>query len=231
MIVDKVAEEYLGEFVYGGIDGIVTTFAVVAAVAGAGLDAGVVLILGFANLLADGLSMGVSAYLSESSEHDQYQKQRRGVVVLFEKGSERAVGSVRSALRKYGLKGKQLDETATTIAKDQDKAVEFVLKEEHEMIPESRSAAVMGFVTYLAFILFGIIPLLAYLADYIFLDLESPFLITSILAGFAFAFIGWMKSRVAHAPLGRSVLETIFLGAIAAGVSFIVGSWLEGLIN
>lgn len=64
----KRVEKYLSELVYGGIDGIVTTFAVVAATVGAGLDSSIVIILGLANLVADGFSMGISAYLSEKSE-------------------------------------------------------------------------------------------------------------------------------------------------------------------
>jgi VIT1/CCC1 family predicted Fe2+/Mn2+ transporter len=63
-------EAYLGEFVYGAIDGTVTTFAVVAGAAGAGLSSAVIVILGFANLAADGFSMGASAYLSAKSERD-----------------------------------------------------------------------------------------------------------------------------------------------------------------
>jgi VIT1/CCC1 family predicted Fe2+/Mn2+ transporter len=59
---------YLKEFVYGGIDGSVTTFAVVAGATGAKLDAGVIIVLGFANLIADGFSMSVGNYLSEKSE-------------------------------------------------------------------------------------------------------------------------------------------------------------------
>lgn len=54
--------------VYGANDGIITTFAVVAGVAGAGLEARVVLILGVANLIADGLSMGAGDFLGERSE-------------------------------------------------------------------------------------------------------------------------------------------------------------------
>jgi len=61
-------QKYLSEFVYGGIDGIVTTFAVVAASVGAGLDSSIIIILGLANLFADGFSMGISAYLAEKSE-------------------------------------------------------------------------------------------------------------------------------------------------------------------
>jgi vacuolar iron transporter family protein len=63
-------EQYLGEFVYGAIDGTVTTFAVVAAAAGAKLSPTVIIILGFANLIADGFSMGASSYLSKKSERD-----------------------------------------------------------------------------------------------------------------------------------------------------------------
>lgn len=67
-IFRKQAENYLGEFVYGAIDGTVTTFAIVAAATGAQFSSGVVIVFGFANLVADGLSMAVSAYLSSKSE-------------------------------------------------------------------------------------------------------------------------------------------------------------------
>ncbi|HWO07080.1 MAG TPA: VIT1/CCC1 transporter family protein [Candidatus Paceibacterota bacterium] len=59
---------YIGDIVYGANDGIITTFAVVAAAAGAGVSATIIIILGIANLVADGFSMGASAYLSMRSE-------------------------------------------------------------------------------------------------------------------------------------------------------------------
>jgi VIT1/CCC1 family predicted Fe2+/Mn2+ transporter len=64
----KNTKKYLPDFVFGSIDGLVTTFAVVSGVIGASLDSKVVLILGLANLLADGFSMGVSNYLSKKTE-------------------------------------------------------------------------------------------------------------------------------------------------------------------
>ncbi len=66
----KKIEENLREFVYGGMDGAVTTFAVVTGAAGANLDTSVILILGFANVFADGFSMAVGSYLSEKSDQD-----------------------------------------------------------------------------------------------------------------------------------------------------------------
>lgn len=70
MSEDPSFRKYLPEFVYGGIDGTVTTFAVIAGVLGAGLSSQIILILGFANLFADGFSMAVSNYLSSKSLHE-----------------------------------------------------------------------------------------------------------------------------------------------------------------
>lgn len=61
---------FIGDIVYGANDGIITTFAVVAAAAGAGVSASIIIILGIANLVADGFSMGASAYLSMRSEQE-----------------------------------------------------------------------------------------------------------------------------------------------------------------
>ena len=70
MLKKRTEEKYLSEFVYGGIDGVVTTFAIVAGVIGAALSSTVVLILGFANLFADGFSMAISNYLSTKSQKE-----------------------------------------------------------------------------------------------------------------------------------------------------------------
>lgn len=71
MVMREFFRRYIPEFVYGAVDGTVTTFAVVAASAGAGISSAVILILGIANLIADGFSMGASAYLAASAEHDE----------------------------------------------------------------------------------------------------------------------------------------------------------------
>jgi VIT1/CCC1 family predicted Fe2+/Mn2+ transporter len=71
----KFQFRYLKEFVYGGIDGCVTTFAVVAGSTGAGLTPSLIIVLGFANLIADGFSMSVGNYLSVKSELDSQKSE------------------------------------------------------------------------------------------------------------------------------------------------------------
>ena len=68
MALRAVSEKYLAEFVYGAIDGTVTTFAIVSGVVGASLSPSIVLVLGLANVLADGFSMASSNFLAERSE-------------------------------------------------------------------------------------------------------------------------------------------------------------------
>src|SRR5688572_26754032 len=67
-------KDYIGEFVYGGIDGAITTFAVVAGATGANFGTDVIIILGLANLLADGFSMSIGNFFSTKADRDNYEK-------------------------------------------------------------------------------------------------------------------------------------------------------------
>lgn len=172
----KRTEKYLGQIVYGGIDGIVTTFAVVAASVGAGLSSSIIIVLGLANLVADGFSMGISAYLSAKSERSIKLK------------------------RNQPLEG--------------------------ELNPKK-----VGIATFASFVVIGFVPVLVYVADYIFdLKLSNTFLVASVLAALAFATVGWLKSIVADEPKPTAMGETLLLGAIAASIAFYIGDALERTI-
>ena len=106
----KKFEKYLGEFVYGGIDGCVTTFAVVAGSVGAGLDSAIIIILGFANLLADGFAMSVGAYLSSKSNKDNYEKHRQIELWEVEHMPEAEKEEIREIYRAKGFYGDLLEQ-------------------------------------------------------------------------------------------------------------------------
>jgi VIT1/CCC1 family predicted Fe2+/Mn2+ transporter len=76
----RLASHYLPDIVYGANDGIITTFAVVSGVVGASLSESVIIILGFANLVADGFSMGASNYLARRSHLEEDLADRRDAV-------------------------------------------------------------------------------------------------------------------------------------------------------
>lgn len=166
--------EYLSEFVYGGIDGTVTTFAVVAGSVGASLESSIILILGFANLFADGFSMAVSNYLSTKSQNDLNNSHKH---------------------------------------------------RHHNKLPIKTALA-----TFSAFVLIGLIPLLAFISApfYSWIN-EDKFLYSSILTGVAFLFIGFAKAEVTKKPKIRSSIETLLIGGAAAGIAFAVGYILRGI--
>lgn len=75
-----VKRKYLPEFVYGGMDGAITTFAIISGIVGASLGSAIVLILGFANLFADGFSMAVSNYFSVKSRNEMLKEPEKNPV-------------------------------------------------------------------------------------------------------------------------------------------------------
>lgn len=224
-------ESYLGEFVYGGIDGCVTTFAVVAGAVGAGLDSSVILILGFANLLADGFAMSIGAYLSTRTEMANYDKHKLMEYAEVESTPESEREEVREIYAAKGFSGELLEQVVDVITSNKDTWVDVMMKDELEMIKEEKSPFWIGGVTYISFLAIGIIPLSVYVWDF-FSPLEgNRFLWTCVFTALGFASIGWLKSRVNEVSILKGIAETLALGGVAAAVAFYVGYLLEQLVQ
>jgi vacuolar iron transporter family protein len=224
-------EKYLGPFVYGGIDGCVTTFAVVAGSVGAGLESSVIIILGFANLLADGFSMSIGAYLSSKSERSYYHKQKAIEYWEIDNLPEKEKEEIRDIYREKGFEGETLEKIVQVITADKERWVNVMMKEELGMTLEEKSPLRIGTVTYISFLLIGFIPLLIYVWDYITPLKSNLFLLSSLLTGTGFIIIGTLKSYITQTSILRGIFETLLLGIIAALVAYYVGSWLESLIR
>ena len=224
-------QEYLGEFVYGGIDGAVTTFAVVSGAVGASLNNEVIIILGFANLLADGFAMSVGAYLSTKSIKDNYNKHKNIEYWEVDNLPEKEREEVVEIYQQKGFKGKLLDQIVDTITADRDRWVDVMMKEELLMSEETKSPFMIGFVTYISFIIIGIIPLIIYVWDYLLSFSGDLFIWTSIFTSTAFIFIGFLKTYVTQTSRWKGIFETLVLGIIAAALSYFVGDILERIIS
>ena len=222
---------YLGEVVYGGIDGSVTTFAVVAGSAGANLESSIIIILGFANLIADGFAMSVGSYLSTKSEKENYQKHKAIEYWEVDNLPEKEHEEIREIYAAKGFDGDLLEKVVDVITEDKDRWVDIMMKEELEMAEETRSPFKMGAITFLSFLLFGFIPLLIYVIDYLNSLNSNLFLISSILTGLCFVGIGFLKSVVTNTEKIKSVMETLLLGGAAATLSYFVGNFLKNMIG
>jgi VIT1/CCC1 family predicted Fe2+/Mn2+ transporter len=223
-------QNYLREFVYGGIDGAVTTFAVVAGAVGANLDASIIIILGFANLLADGFSMSVGAYLSAKSENENYQKHRSIEYWEVDNIPDKEREEIVDIYKAKGFEGDLLQKVVDVIVSDRDRWVDEMMKDELNMIEESKSPFKIGLATLISFILIGFIPLMVYVYDFLNETVFDLFFWTSVFTGIAFIVIGWLKSYVNQTNVYKSVLETLALGFVAALVAYFVGDFLETII-
>jgi len=227
----KRFQDYIGEFVYGGIDGSVTTFAVVAGAAGAHLDSAVVIILGFANLIADGFAMSVGSYLSTKSEKQKYQKHKNTEYWEVENLPEMEKEEVREIYAAKGFEGELLEQVVEQITADKDRWVDVMMKEELEMAEETKSPIAMGAVTFVSFVILGIIPLVIYVIDYTVGTTADLFVVSSVMTFIIFGLIGYAKSYVTNTSRIRGIVETLFLGGSAAALAYFVGDVLEKLIT
>jgi VIT1/CCC1 family predicted Fe2+/Mn2+ transporter len=202
---------YLRDWVYGGIDGAVTTFAVVSGVTGADLTARVLLILGFANLIADGFSMAAGNHLATATERDEVERlvaiEHRHIET--EPEGERA--EVREIYRQRGLADQQLEQVVDAITADRDRWVETMLAYEYGVLREGRRPWPAAFRTFASFTLCGAVPLVPYLAG-----VGQPFPVAAVLTGAVFFGIGTLKSRWSVRRWWRAGLETLVVGAAAA---------------
>lgn len=215
---------YLRDWIYGGIDGAVTTFAIVAGVVGADFSATVLLILGFANLLADGFAMAAGNYIGTKSERDEYDRVlaiEQKHIALVPEGEREEIRQIFSA---KGFSGDDLERVVAVITSDLVLWAKTMATEEYGLAPTQRSPVSAALSTFAAFILCGCVPLLSYL--------WAGGLIACVLAtGSTFFFVGAIKSRWSSTGWLRSGLEAFLIGMSAAAVAFAAGYGLRVLFN
>lgn len=225
-----VFNKYQGEFVYGGVDGSVTTFAVVAGANGAGFSSEVIIILGLANLLADGLSMSVGSYLSAKSESHNFTKYKKREIWSINNKPEEEANEIRRIYEQKGFKGNTLDEIVKVITSSPDLWVDEMMKEELKLSLSEKKPFSKALATYLSFIIVGTIPLLIYVAGlFSTLSSRNMFIISCISTTLAFVLIGYLKAHINKVSVLTGIGETVLLGGVAAVVAYFAGSLLEAL--
>lgn len=208
---------FIKSMVYGGLDGIITTFAVVAGVVGGALDLRIIIILGFSNLLADGFSMATGDYLSSKSEkeYDEHQQQ-----IKLQNNQEKAQRIER--LKKVGLSQEDAATISTIVHKYDISVQEKLFDGETDEVADSPIKNAL--ITFASFFIFGLIPLLAYVfATFIPIMVEYSFILASVLTGLTLFTLGALKSRVIHSSWFKSGSEMLVVGGFAALFAYMIG--------
>jgi VIT1/CCC1 family predicted Fe2+/Mn2+ transporter len=217
---------YIRDFIYGAIDGTVTTFAIVAGVVGAGMSTKTIIILGVANVLADGFSMAASNYLGTKAENDE-----RDQIVAHEKlqmsqSPEGEAEEIRQIFKAKGFEGETLETIVSSIIQNEAEWLKIMLQEEYGLGHSPRSPWNSGVTTFIAFACFGMIPLLPFL-----FSLENAFNYAIVLTALCFFVVGSMKSKWSLESPWLSGLKTLFLGGVASALAYFAGSILEGWLK
>ena len=225
---------YLKQIVYGGNDGIITTFAIVAGFAGAEAKGGAaafgalaVLVFGLANLTADGVSMGMGEFLSGRSAHDLFHARHCEAEAAARADPVAAAAALALHLETQGLSPHDARHAADHLAVSPKLMADLSLRYDHGMeAPEGHDIASRAFMTFLAFIAFGTIPILPFVvmagSSLAFpVSLGATILALGLLAG-----LRWAAS---DQSLARCLAETYAVGALCSAVAWGAGHLVAGV--
>lgn len=219
----------ISDAVLGGIDGCITTFAVVSGSVGAGFPSSVAVILGFSNLFSDGFSMAISNYESSKAEQEYFESIKKLEERHIAEVPEGEREEVRQIFKAKGFAGELLEKVVDTITADKAIWIELMLVEEHGLSKTIQNPTVSALVTFIAFVAVGAIPLLPYIVSS--LEMNQQFVISAFLAGSMFFLIGMLKSLALAKPVFLSGVRTLFTGVAAAALAYFTAYFLREVFN
>lgn len=219
-------QNYLRDWIYGGIDGSVTTFAVVSGVAGAELSPWIILVLGFANLFADGFSMAASNFLGTKAELDDWRRLEAIENRHIELTPEGEREEVKQIFELKGFEGEDLRRVVDLVTSDRQRWIHTMLREEYGLPHEVRSPWIAATSTFTAFVVCGLVPLIPYL-----LGLSQSLTVSMVMTATVFFAIGSAKSKWSTSSWWQSGLTTFLVGAIAASLAYATGLLFKALVG
>jgi VIT1/CCC1 family predicted Fe2+/Mn2+ transporter len=226
-IRERRGQGYTQDAVLGAIDGCVTTFAIVAGTIGGDFSPVVTVVLGMANLLADGFSMAASEYQATKAEGEEVDAARTEELRHIDMIPEAEREEIRQIYEEKGFRNDTLDKAVEATVSNRDTWVDTMLTDELGLQPLKRSSHRAGLVTFCAFVGAGFVPLLPFLFPR--LVAEGHFLVSSVFTGVMFFAIGLAKGVVLNRPRIASALETLFTGIVAALLAYGAGALLKSL--
>mmetsp|Transcript_31347 Transcript_31347/g.76469 ORF Transcript_31347/g.76469 Transcript_31347/m.76469 type:complete len:294 (+) Transcript_31347:167-1048(+) len=222
--------EFIKSAVFGGLDGIITTFATVTTVAGARLSSKVVLILGIAHLFADGISMGLGDYTSTKAEQELVRKEREREEWECDSNLDLEVEEMVEIFQGKGLSRPDAEIIMKTLAKYRKPFVDLMMIEELGMNPNDDDDAFMGgFITFVSFVVFGAVPLLPYvvaLLPGVDMTSDTQLNLSLVLTAVTMFVLGTIKGKYVadewlHA--GFHGVQMTALGCLAAFLGWAIG--------
>ena len=218
---------YLKDIVFAANDGIVTTFAVVAGTVGAALSPAVVIILGFANLLADGISMAAGNYLGTKSEMDFYKREREIEEHEIDTIPDDERAEVRDIVHGMGYAEPDAGQLVGLITKNRGFWVDIMMHKELGLFaPDHESPLKNALATFVSFAIAGFMPLIPYV-----FGINTTFGISIAITAVTLFVVGSLRSYFSDKSWLMLGLETLAVGGLAATVAYGVGLLLRYVVK
>lgn len=218
--------DVLRELVYGGNDGVVTTFAIVAGFEGAGAEGAAevggaaVLLFGLANLFADATAMGLGAFLAARSADDVSRARHAVRARARAADPEGAKATVAAALRARGLEAGDAQAMAGILARAPELDADFADGRLGPAPAEAERPLRGALATFASFVTCGAAPLAPYLLG---VSGDTAFGLSLTASLGALAGLGLLRWRVSDLPAARALGETLAVGIACGAVAYAVG--------
>ena len=224
---------YFDDFIYGSIDGAITTFAIVAGVMGASLPSVIILILGFANLFADGFSMAAANYQASKARNEFIEMKRKQEEWEIDNLEEQEKEEIRDIYKEKGFKDKLLEDVVRIITSRRKVWIDTMMKEELGLIEDGKNPMQSSVSTFVGFNIIGLIPLIPFMIFMIIgIEVNSEaFVYSTVSVLAAFFLVGMIKGKIVKKSMLYSGISTLIIGGIAAVVAYLVGYGLNFLIS
>jgi VIT1/CCC1 family predicted Fe2+/Mn2+ transporter len=236
----KSSAKYIKNIIYGGIDGIITTFSIIAACFGANLGIKYIISMGVANLIADGFSMGFGDYISSFFEAKYILSEANKESIEFITNNE---FEVKEMVELYKQEGLELEDSQkiVDVLISKDKYKPFFIKSMVSMelgleIPDDNYKVQIkkeAMVTFGSFVVFGFIPLIIYIISNWsnYYNQNTIFIIDCFITLLTIIGLGYTQAHITkQSKLMGCVILTIN-GIISTSIAFAIGYGLEKAIH
>ena len=227
----KTGGEFVKSAVYGGLDGILTIFAIASGALGSDISNTAVLILGASSLIADSISMGIGDYMGTKSECEFVKSERAHAEWEVKNNPEGEKTEMKEIYVDKGLSEADATVVVEILSKHQETWIDIKMVDELGLLNSNDSPIKNGLVSCVSFATLGLIPLLPYIVGVGVKNVEGLFPVSLLSTIIALFFLGALKTKFTGKNIVISGLETLLVGACAAGFAFLVGWLLAPLKN
>ena len=228
------SSEYLRATVFGGMDGAITIFALIAAAAGAGSDYATVMIIGIAIQLADALAMGFGEYVSTNAERQHAIAERERELWEVENCFDGEVLEMIEVYMGRGLSEEDATRIVQIMSKNPITFVEFMMVDELGIIldvSDQQRPMKLGLVTFASFLLFSFVPMCVFSVAGRNHPIEATFLACAVATALVLAVLGAVKGYLMDAGTLRTALQMVANGAIAGGLSYSISHIVSDMLS